>query len=71
MQGITIKRCPLRYVDGATLSYVEAYAHYKNGIYPEAGGWLDQPAKALEAFEEIEHWVEILFDTGKKAKKNG
>lgn len=69
MRGVTISKCPVRIVDNATLSYIEAYTHYKNGVYPEAGGWLDQPMKALEAFQEIGHWVEILFDNGKEGTK--
>jgi hypothetical protein len=41
-------------VTGESFEYIRAYNFYKNGFLPNAGGWLDQPAKLLDAFNIID-----------------
>lgn len=52
--GITIDKCPIHYVDNQALFYIEMYAQYVKGFYPEEGGALDQPLKIMEAFRVID-----------------
>jgi len=47
-------RCPVRLVTKSSLMLIEAFLYFKQGFLPNAGGWMDQPAKLFEAFEVIE-----------------
>jgi len=47
-------RCPVRLVTKNSLRLIEAFLYFKQGLLPNAGGWMDQPAKLFEAFEVIE-----------------
>lgn len=42
-------------ITSETQTWLHLSAHYKNGVMPNAGGLLDQPAAYLEAMEVIEH----------------
>lgn len=58
IDGIEVTKCPLKEVQPGIWNYVEAYNQYKNGFLPNPGGWLDQPAKMLEAINLIEQYKE-------------
>lgn len=52
--GFQLTRCPLTEIDGITLEYLTAYFEYNRGFLPNAGGWLDQPMKVMQAIRLIE-----------------
>ncbi len=67
IEGIEVKRCPLKEIKGKSMAYLEAYHQYKNGFLPYSGGWLAQPLKFLEAIKVIENSIEkILKEKEKK-----
>ena len=43
-----------------SLLYLQAYKHYQVGVMPSAGGWLEQPAKLLDALAVIEDELAII-----------
>lgn len=55
-----MERCPQQYVGAQELMLLEAYAQYKNGYLPNAGGWIDQPMKFIEALKVIERYITRL-----------
>jgi len=54
IDGWKFQRCPNLMVTRESFEYIQAYNFYKNGFLPNAGGWLDQPAKLLDAFNIID-----------------
>ena len=40
-----------------SLEYLRAYFFFEKGYLPNAGGWLDQPAKFVQAMVVIEREV--------------
>ena len=67
IEGIKVKKCPLKEVKGQSMAYLEAYRQYKNGFLPYGGGWLNQPLKFLEAMKVIEDAVEKISSEKKDA----
>ncbi len=65
--GVDYKGCPVRQVTRASSLYLTAYQIYQDGHYPNAGGWLNQPAKMLDAFEVIRNELREM-EKDKKAK---
>ena len=47
-------RCPVKIVTKISMKLIETFLYFKQGFLPNAGGWMDQPAKLFEAFEVIE-----------------
>ena len=66
---IEIDRCPLKIINACSNAYLEAYNFYKNGYLPYSGGWLNQPAKFMNALHVIETEMNRIQD--KESKKNG
>jgi hypothetical protein len=50
----------LRYIGPAEEALLEAYAMYKNGYLPNAGGWMDQPTRFIESVFVIESYIKKL-----------
>jgi len=44
-----ISLCPLKFLTWQVSSLLQAYDLYEGGLLPNSGGWLDQPAKYIEA----------------------
>lgn len=47
------QRCPVKEITVDISQYIRAYNFYKDGHLPNAGGWLDQPAKFIDVIELI------------------
>jgi len=69
LDGISIRRCPLREITGETAAYLQAFQFYRRGIFPEAGGWLEQGMKAFEAFDLLDYWVGELMEKEQTREK--
>lgn len=54
LDGESIRRCPMAIVTDQSIEYVRVYNFFQKGYLPNPGGWLDQPAKLIEAIEFIE-----------------
>lgn len=46
--------CPFQYVTRKSTAFIKAFRFYKQGFWPNAGGWLEQPAKLTDVFDVIE-----------------
>lgn len=42
------RRCPISTIDKNVYLWITAYNLFKNGILPNAGGWLDQSTKFVD-----------------------
>ena len=49
LNGIQYKGCPFKITTTYSFNMLRAYMFYKNGYLPNQGGWLDQPAKFIDA----------------------
>ena len=62
IRGTRYTGCPFKLVTKQSALILKAFQWYQKGYLPNAGTWLDQPAKLLDAFEIIErelHSIEI------------
>lgn len=50
----------MKYAGEKEFGFIKAFGHYKNGLLPNAGGWLEQPAEYIEAMEIIENVIERI-----------
>lgn len=67
MGDLEFQRCPLKLITRQSLELIRAYNLYTQGYLPNAGGWMDQPAKLFEALDIIE--VEIEKTKEQKEKE--
>jgi len=51
---VQYRGCPFKIVTSLSANFLRAFNFYKAGFLPNPGGWLDQPAKLLDAFDAIE-----------------
>ncbi len=63
------QRCPVRLVTRQSVEYLRAYRMFDRGYLPNQGGWLEQPAKFIEAMEVIEREVYFIQDRDKYDKR--
>lgn len=61
--GVEITKCPIKEVTLQSWNYIKGYNFFKNGLFPENTGWLNQGAKFLEAIGLIEIYKEELCRT--------
>jgi hypothetical protein len=54
LNGQDYKGCPFKLLTLETANYLKAYNYYRRGYLANPGGWLEQPAKMLDAFEVID-----------------
>lgn len=54
VDDIKYKTCPGNYYDGSVVSLIEMFSRFENGIMPFEGGYGDQPAKLINAFNLID-----------------
>jgi hypothetical protein len=50
-------RCPKKLVEERSVEYVSAYFFFCKGYLPNAGGWLEQPGKFVQAMVIIEREI--------------
>ena len=60
LYGERYRGCPFRIVTRQSANFLRAFQFYKEGYLPNAGSWLDQPAKMLDAFEVIEKELKAI-----------
>jgi len=53
LNGEEYQGCPFKIVTRQSADFIRAFNFYELGFLPNAGGWLEQPAKMLDAFEVI------------------
>jgi len=53
IDGQEYRGCPFKIVTRQSADFIRAFNFYERGYLPNTGGWLDQPAKLLDAFEVI------------------
>ena len=59
---VEFDRCPQKVIKGNIAFFLEAYGFYKSGYLPNAGTWLDQPIKLLQAFNVISAYIDKLSE---------
>ncbi len=59
-QGKQYQGCPFKQVTNLSANFLRAYNFYKSGFLPNAGSWLEQSAKFIEAVEAIENELEEI-----------
>ena len=57
LENWEFSRCPKRLVEIRSVEYLNAYFFFEKGYLPNAGGWLEQPAKFVHAMVLIEREV--------------
>lgn len=66
------QRCPLKLITSQSIDYLKAYGFYNKGYLPNAGTWMDQPAKFIEAMGIIEREVTAIQESeARKIKEKG
>lgn len=60
LDGEVSRRCPVTLVTPESVEYIRAYNFFQKGYLPNPGGWMDQPAKLIEAIELIETQVQRI-----------
>ncbi len=55
--GSDLKRCPVRSITPEIARLSRAYRYAKQGLFPAAGGWLDQSATMIEALDLLDKEV--------------
>jgi hypothetical protein len=61
-------RCPKKIVKSQDFEYIRAFNFYKEGFFPNQGGWSEQPIKLLEVFEYIQKVIDDRDDRDKETK---
>ena len=56
-------RCPRTLVERKSGDFLSAYFFFIKGYLPNPGGWLDQPAKFVEAVVLIEREIERMKES--------
>lgn len=65
IEGMILKRCPLRVLDERSIAMIEMYMAYKKGFLPNSGGWLDQPVRFSRSMSVIEDYSTKLQEEKK------
>ena len=55
--GEEYRGCPFKLVTHKSANFIRAFNFMKRGFLPNAGGWIEQSAKLLDAFDVIEKEV--------------
>ena len=69
LNGEEYQGCPFKVVTRESADFIRAFNFYELGYLPNTGGWLDQPAKMLDAFEVITKELKKIEDE-KSRKRN-
>jgi hypothetical protein len=54
---VEITQCPAKEIDFNSSIYLEAFHFYKQGLFPNAGSWLDMPAKLIDVLRFLDFFV--------------
>jgi len=60
LNGTEYRGCPFKIVTRQSANFLRAFQFYKEGYLPNAGGWIDQSAKMIDAFEVIEKELQSI-----------
>ena len=60
LYGEQYRGCPFKIVTRESANFLRAFQFYKEGYLPNAGGWIDQSAKMIDAFEVIEKELQSI-----------
>ena len=67
INGEQYKGCPFKIVTRQSANFLRAFNFYRQGYLPNQGGWIEQSAKMLDAFEAIEKELQsIEIDTERR-----
>jgi hypothetical protein len=70
LRGQQYQGCPFKIVTRQSANFLRAFQFYKQGYLPNEGGWINQSAKMIDAFEVIEKELqEIEWDREKRRNK--
>lgn len=74
MGRFKFQRCPLKSIDPSIYEYIRAYNRFEAGFLPNAGGWLEQPAKFNDVIDIIGQELALIAkekqeELEKKAKQ--
>jgi len=58
--------CPGKHATEQSRMYIDAFFFFKQGYFPNQGGWMDQPVKLLQAFKVITAEVEEVNEWRKR-----
>ena len=64
--GEEIRRCPVGLIRPESLAALEAYAFFKAGHLPRAGGWEDQPNRVMEQMLIIQAALNEVQENARK-----
>lgn len=67
----TFQRCPLKLITLESIEYLKAYQLFDKGYLPNAGGWVEQPAKFLDAMVIISAEIQKVKDEEAEKQKKG
>lgn len=60
LYGDKYRGCPFKIVTRQSANFIRAFQFYKQGFLPNQGGWVDQSAKMIDAFEIIEKELQAI-----------
>ena len=60
LNGQEYRGCPFKIVTRQSANFIRAFNFYRLGYLPNAGGWTEQSAKLLDAFEVIEKELKAI-----------
>jgi len=60
LNGEHYKGCPFKIVTRQSANFLRAFNFYRQGYLPNQGGWIEQSAKMLDAFEVIEKELQAI-----------
>lgn len=65
-EGEHISGNPAKLVTFQSSEYVTAFLMFKSGFLPNAGGWMDQPAKFVDAVNLIDSQIAKIKEEKRK-----
>ena len=69
LNGEEYQGCPFKIVTRQSADFIRAFNFYERGYLPNPGGWIEQSAKLLDAFEVIEKELKKI-EAEKMRKRN-
>lgn len=66
----TFYRCPIETLPEETFLWLKAYRFFKNGFFPNPGGWLNQPKRYIEIIDFLETSIAGMNSNGRERTDN-
>jgi hypothetical protein len=57
IEGVEIKKCPVKELTGQTVMYLEIAKHYRNGYLYTGNCIANEPAKLIEAINTVNNMI--------------